>query len=83
MWEGHRFDLRFLPADLSLIRRRTGSRALTRLSPEHREVIDLVYYHGKSVDEVARILDVPPATVKTRMFYARKKLADLVENVCC
>ena len=53
-------------------------RALTRLSPQHREVIDLVYYHEKSVDEVAHILDVPPATVKTRMFYARKKLAELV-----
>jgi RNA polymerase sigma-70 factor (ECF subfamily) len=31
---------------------------LTRLSPEHRQVIDLVYYHEKSVDEVAQILDV-------------------------
>jgi RNA polymerase sigma-70 factor, ECF subfamily len=46
-------------------------RALMRLPIEHREVIDLVYYHEKSVDEVAHILDVPPATVKTRMFYAR------------
>jgi RNA polymerase sigma-70 factor (ECF subfamily) len=54
-------------------------RALTRLSPERRQVIDLVYYHEKSVDEVAQILDVPPATVKTRMFYARKKLAELVQ----
>jgi RNA polymerase sigma-70 factor (ECF subfamily) len=55
-------------------------RALMRLSPEHRQVIDLVYYHEKSVDEVAHILDVPPATVKTRMFYARKKLAELVQG---
>jgi RNA polymerase sigma-70 factor, ECF subfamily len=55
-------------------------RALTRLSPEHRQVIDLVYYHEKSVDEVAQILDLPPATVKTRMFYARKKLAELVKR---
>jgi RNA polymerase sigma-70 factor (ECF subfamily) len=54
--------------------------ALTRLSPEHREVIDLVYYHEKSVDEVAEILAVPPATVKTRMFYARKNLAALVRE---
>jgi RNA polymerase sigma-70 factor (ECF subfamily) len=54
-------------------------RALMR-SIEHREVIDLVYYHEKSVDEVAQILDVPPATVKTRMFYARKKLAELVND---
>jgi RNA polymerase sigma-70 factor, ECF subfamily len=54
--------------------------ALVRLSPQHREVVDLVYYHEKSVDEVAHILDVPPATVKTRMFYARKKLAELVNG---
>ena len=50
------------------------------MSPEHREVIDLVYYHEKSVDEVAHILDLPPATVKTRMFYARKKLAELIRG---
>jgi RNA polymerase sigma-70 factor (ECF subfamily) len=55
-------------------------RALIRLSIEHREVIDLVYYHEKSVDEVAHILDIPTATVKTRMFYARKKLAELVNR---
>src|SRR5256884_4595651 len=30
--------------------------ALTHLSPEHREIIDLVYYHEKSVDECAQIL---------------------------
>jgi RNA polymerase sigma-70 factor (ECF subfamily) len=53
-------------------------RSLARLSPEHGEVIDLVYYHGKSVREVADIVGVPEATVKTRMFYARKKLAELV-----
>jgi hypothetical protein len=52
--------------------------ALTHLSSEHREIIDLVYYHEKSVGEVAQILEVPPATVKTRMFYARRKLAGLV-----
>jgi RNA polymerase sigma-70 factor, ECF subfamily len=51
---------------------------LTKLSTDHRAVIDLVYYHEKSVDEVAQILDIPPATVKTRMFYARKKLAEIV-----
>jgi RNA polymerase sigma-70 factor (ECF subfamily) len=54
--------------------------ALMNLSPEHREIIDLVYYQEKSVDDCARILSIPPATVKTRMFYARKKLAELVEQ---
>jgi RNA polymerase sigma-70 factor, ECF subfamily len=53
--------------------------ALTTLSLEHREIIDLVYYHDKSVDECAQILGVPPGTVKTRMFYARKKLGELVQ----
>jgi RNA polymerase sigma-70 factor, ECF subfamily len=54
--------------------------ALTRLSLEHREIIDLVYYHEKSVEECATILGIPAATVKTRMFYARKKLAELVKD---
>ena len=51
-----------------------------KLSPDHREIIDLVYYHEKSVDECALILRIPAATVKTRMFYARKKLAELVQE---
>jgi RNA polymerase sigma-70 factor (ECF subfamily) len=51
---------------------------LTRLSAEHREVIDLVYYHGRSIDEVAAIIRVPPNTVKTRMFYARNRIAQLL-----
>jgi RNA polymerase sigma-70 factor (ECF subfamily) len=55
-------------------------KCLKELSPAHREVIDLVYYHEKSVDEVARIVGVPPATVKTRMFYARSKMADLLKQ---
>jgi RNA polymerase sigma-70 factor, ECF subfamily len=53
---------------------------LERLSPAHREIVDLVYYHEKSVDEVAAIVGVPAATVKTRMFYARKRLAELVKD---
>jgi RNA polymerase sigma-70 factor (ECF subfamily) len=55
-------------------------KCLTQLSPAHREVIDLAYYHEKSVDEVARIVGVPVATAKTRMFYARTKLADLLKQ---
>jgi len=54
-------------------------KCLTGLSAEHREIIDLVYYHEKSVEEVAEIVGIPEATVKTRMFYARKKLAELLK----
>jgi RNA polymerase sigma-70 factor, ECF subfamily len=50
---------------------------LAALTREHREVIDLVYYHEKSVEEVAQIIGIPENTVKTRMFYARKKLGEL------
>jgi RNA polymerase sigma-70 factor, ECF subfamily len=52
---------------------------LERLSPAHREIIDLVYYHEKSVEEAAAIVGAPAATVKTRMFYARRRLAELVK----
>jgi RNA polymerase sigma-70 factor (ECF subfamily) len=48
--------------------------SLARMSPEHREIIDLVYCHEKTIKEVAEILQVPRNTVKTRMFYARKVL---------
>ena len=51
---------------------------LTKLAPPDREVIDLVYYHEKSIDEVAEITGVPQNTVKTRMFYARKRIAELM-----
>ena len=53
-------------------------RCMAKLSPEHGQIIDLVYYHGKSVREVAGIVRIPEPTVKTRMFYARKRLAELV-----
>jgi RNA polymerase sigma-70 factor (ECF subfamily) len=52
---------------------------LAQLSVEHREVIDLVYYHDKSVEEVALIVGAPEGTVKTRMFHARKKLSELAQ----
>jgi RNA polymerase sigma-70 factor (ECF subfamily) len=51
-----------------------------KLSPAHREIIDLVYYHEKSVEEAGEIIGIPQATVKTRMFYARKQLADLLKR---
>jgi RNA polymerase sigma-70 factor, ECF subfamily len=53
---------------------------LEKLSGEHREVVDLIYYHEKSVEEVASIVGIPQATVKTRMFYARKRLSELLKE---
>ena len=68
--------------EASLAKKDTGAilrKAISALSAEHREIVDLVYYHEKSVEEVAEIVRIPEATVKTRMFYARKKLAELLK----
>jgi RNA polymerase sigma-70 factor, ECF subfamily len=51
---------------------------LSELSPAHREIIDLVYYHERSIDEVSEIIGVPANTVKTRMFYARKRIGEMM-----
>jgi RNA polymerase sigma-70 factor, ECF subfamily len=58
-------------------------KCLSQLSSDHREVIDLAYYHEKTVEEVAQIIQVPGNTVKTRMFYARKCMAKLLAASGC
>lgn len=50
---------------------------LRRLTVEQREVMELVYYQERSVGDVGHILGIPENTVKTRMFHARKRLAEL------
>src|SRR3984893_5808551 len=52
---------------------------LKALSPEHRGIVDLVYYHEQSVEDVAKIVGIPENTVKTRLFYARKRLSELLK----
>jgi RNA polymerase sigma-70 factor, ECF subfamily len=51
---------------------------IRRLPMIHREIIDLVYYHRKSINEIAQMLGIPKSTVKTRMFYARKRIAEML-----
>ena len=48
--------------------------ALGSLSPEHRAVIVETYYRGRSVAEAARVLGIPPGTVKSRCYYALRAL---------
>jgi RNA polymerase sigma-70 factor (ECF subfamily) len=55
--------------------------ALEQLSAEHRAVVELTYYHGYSYAEIARIVDCPINTVKTRMFYARERLGRLLPSL--
>lgn len=51
---------------------------IAMLSPAHREIIDLFYYREKSVAEMSKIVGIPLATVKSRIFYARKQLAGIL-----
>jgi RNA polymerase sigma factor (sigma-70 family) len=53
------------------------SRALDKLSAEHRAVVELTYFHGLGYREIADVVDCPVDTVKTRMFHARRKLRTL------
>lgn len=55
-------------------------RCLKLLSREHGEIIDLVYYHEMSIEEAAATIGIPENTVKTRLFYARKKLAEIAKD---
>jgi RNA polymerase sigma-70 factor (ECF subfamily) len=70
--------------DVALDRKKTGAtlrECIAMLSPTHREIIDLIYYREKSVTEASELIGVPHATVKSRMFYARKQLARILISV--
>ena len=48
--------------------------AMMKLSPDHRAVVDLAYFHDMGYREIADIMSSPVDTVKTRMFHARRAL---------
>ncbi|MFB7927959.1 MULTISPECIES: sigma-70 family RNA polymerase sigma factor [Streptomyces] len=50
--------------------------ALWDLRPPQREVLMHVHYLGRSVNQTARVLGVPPGTVKSRTFYASRALRE-------
>ena len=54
--------------------------ALAILQPDQRAVIELTFYHGLPYQDIARILNCPENTVKTRMFHARRKLQVFAET---
>ena len=68
------------PADDPEVAVRNSPQVLVEISPGHRDIIDLVYYQEKAIAEVAEIIGIPENTVKTRMFYARKRLAELLKG---
>lgn len=57
------------------------SEALKRLSFKHQEVLDLIFIHELTYEEIAKILNIPINTVKTRIFYAKKQLREILKNM--
>ena len=55
-------------------------RALGSLSGDHRTVVELCYFEGRSCAEIAEIMQCPVSTVKTRMFHARRRLRTLIAD---
>jgi RNA polymerase sigma-70 factor (ECF subfamily) len=56
-------------------------RALDRLAPDQRLVVELTFFVGCSYKEIAEIADCPVNTVKTRMFHARHRLRDILVSL--
>jgi RNA polymerase sigma-70 factor (ECF subfamily) len=54
--------------------------ALMRLDFDDREIITLQHFRGMSYDEIASTLGIPRGTVMSRLYYARKKLANLMRQ---
>lgn len=50
------------------------SDAMTALTPDHRAVIDQLYFRDRSVAEAASALGIPEGTVKSRAYYALRAL---------
>ncbi|HEU4553375.1 MAG TPA: sigma-70 family RNA polymerase sigma factor [Chitinophaga sp.] len=57
------------------------SKVLDQLNKEQRVIIDLAYYRGCTQDEIAKLLDIPLGTVKTRMRNAIIQLRNILKQV--
>jgi RNA polymerase sigma-70 factor (ECF subfamily) len=58
----------------------TYNESIQQLDSKHREVFSLRHEDGLSIKEIAEILDLNEGTVKSRLFYATKQLADLLKE---
>jgi RNA polymerase sigma-70 factor, ECF subfamily len=53
---------------------------LKRLTLPHREMLTLHFLEDMPVDEIAEVLDIPPGTVKSRLYYAKRALGAVLEG---
>jgi|WetSurMetagenome_2_1015567.scaffolds.fasta_scaffold386254_2 RNA polymerase sigma-70 factor, ECF subfamily len=54
---------------------------IRRLSPKSQEVLNLYYLEGLDLEEIARIIDAPPGTVKSRLHAARLEFREYWESL--
>ena len=65
--------------DLDELQKRLNE-AMMKLSVEHRAVVTMFDIQGMPHAEIARILGVPEATVRSRLFYAHRQLQNFLEE---
>ena len=53
---------------------------LNQFDETHRTAFMLKYREGLSIDEISTILDLPKGTVKSRLFYTRKKIQEQLQE---
>ena len=54
--------------------------AVMSLSPKQRDVVILRYYHDMKIKEIAEVLSIPQATVKTQLYRGEKNLKNLLKG---
>ena len=69
-----------LAADRVLLREKVRE-AMGKLRAEEREIIVMKDFDGYSYAEIAELLECPLGTVMSRLYYARKHLKDMLEDV--
>lgn len=52
--------------------------AMDRLSANHREILDLVFFHESGYAQISELLNIPENTVKTRVYYAKSALKKII-----
>lgn len=56
------------------------SRGIARLTPQHKTVLVMHVYQGLTYEEIGEALGIPTGTVKSRLFYAIRKLRNMLEE---
>jgi RNA polymerase sigma-70 factor, ECF subfamily len=55
--------------------------ALRRITPEQRDALVLTYVRDRPYSEIAAVLGIPEATLRTRVFYGLKSLRKVLEEM--